>query len=117
MVRRFSYERAKTQVRLAAKDIRLALGWSHARFALEIGVTRGGVLGMESGNSDFSVRSIERIWEVTGIDPYMLESLRTRDFSALRGRLPSLHIELKDEWEKQLDDMRHARHLLPKMDS
>jgi transcriptional regulator with XRE-family HTH domain len=100
-------------INLAAQDIRDAVGWTKKRMAAEIGVNQQLWHILENGKKSFSLAVIERIREVTGIDPYVLAYARYYNTSKLPEPVQKIHAELKDEWEKAMELMRRNRQYLP----
>jgi transcriptional regulator with XRE-family HTH domain len=87
------------------KRIRKALGWSMARMATEIGVAVDTWRRYETGSLPFSLRSIDRFTDVTGINPYVLGFFMEWDISKLPANTHGAMHELRAEWEKHIDSL------------
>jgi transcriptional regulator with XRE-family HTH domain len=96
-----------------AKRIREALGWTQERMATELGYSRDTWRPYETDRQPFPLRIVERIREITGLDPYMLAYVLYYDGRKLPQPIQALLAELRKTWEEQLDDMTHCRHHLP----
>lgn len=115
MVPRHHHTKASWRLPVSAtiKRIRKALGWSPERFATEMGLTSVGWRSVESGRYEVPVHTIERIREVTGLDPYVCAYLSHYDYSRLPPRIQELLTELRKEWDSYLEIAEKARHRLP----
>lgn len=97
----------------ALRRIRETLGWEVKRMAQELGMAPLSLSGREAGKDPVSVALIERVRDLTGLDPYVLAYCLFVDHSALPAPVQEKLDALKDEWMKQLDIMRQCRHKIP----
>jgi len=93
------------------KAIRETMGWNKKRMASETGTWA--MSDYENGTKDVTLRAIERIREVTGLDPYVLAYFLYYDFSREPEEIQVLYRQLRDHWKKHIEIMRHMRHMIP----
>lgn len=98
---------------MVLRQIRETLGWDRKRMAQELGPSVATLSILESGGSPVSVALIEKVRELTGLDPYVLAYCLYVDHSQLPAPIQEKLAALKDEWAKQLDIMRQCRHKIP----
>lgn len=81
--------------------------------ATELGLEQTTYCRYEGGWYEFSRKTIERIREVTGIDPYVLAFALFVDYSKWPPRVNKAVEELRLAWEEAIEQMRHNRQRLP----
>ena len=95
------------------RRIRESLGWSRDKMARECGVTSYYVRNGEYGDYEIPVRYIEKVREVTGIDPYVMSYLEYANVSKLPKPVQEKFAAIRKEWERQLQFIVRAKTLIP----
>lgn len=106
-------ESQRLPVGKAVAMIQRAFGWTDQRMSLETGISRMTISLFKSGDRAVSLKQVERIREVTMIDPYVLAYCLYYDSSADTEEIQRPLRELCTEWEKRMALMTKTRHLLP----
>lgn len=97
----------------AVKKIRFAYGWSAQRLADEMGMSIASVRERDRGERLWELWHVERIRDLTGIDPYMLAYCLYYDSSKLSPEIQTCLKALRETWEKEIALMSVVRHRLP----
>ena len=95
------------------KRIRESHGWSKDKMAAEIGVCGSHYRQFEAGHYEVPLRIIERIREVTGIDPYVLAYCLHHNANKLPPEIQKLQKAFGAGWDLQLTEMAKIHQRLP----